>query len=129
MDPLLLGKIHKHYGSLLLLLVLVAIVLALFVGPKVRFQRVVAVLVDINLAVGLVAFFTTVRPISYFHPLFVLAAVGLLHASSKSDQRKKVIICFSAALVCLILAWSVNASWGPEWFKTHAVFLPSAAKA
>jgi predicted small integral membrane protein len=128
MDSLILGQIHKHYGTLLILLVLVALHLAFFSEPKVKLQRIVAVLVDINLVVGIWAFFTTVRPISYFHPIFVLGAVGLLHASAKSDQRKKVIICFSAALGCLVLAWMVNASWGPEWFKTHAVFLPSVTK-
>lgn len=116
---------HKHYGTLLLLLVLAVIVVALVKGPKPIFQRIVAVLVDINLVVGLIAFFLTVRPVSWFHPIFALGAVGLLHASAKSEDKSKVVRCFSIALVLLVAAWAVNASWGPAWFKTNFVKLPA----
>jgi hypothetical protein len=125
MSPLLTA--HKHYGSLLLVLILAVILVALFKGPNTKLQRIVAVLVDINLVVGLVAFFQTVRPISWFHPILALGAVGLLHASAKSEDKAKVVRCFSIALVLLVAAWAVNASWGPEWFKTNFVKLPSVA--
>jgi len=127
MNPLLTA--HKHYGSLLLVLVLAAIVIALTKGPKPVFQRIVAVLVDINLVVGLVALFYTVRPVSWFHPILALGAVDLLHASAKSEDKAKVVRCFSIALVLLVAAWAVNASWGPEWFKTNFVKLPAASAA
>ena len=125
MNPLF--AIHKHYGSLLLLLILIVVLVALFKGPNTKLQRIVTVLVDINLVVGIVAFFQTVRPISWFHPILALAAVGLLHAASKSEDKAKVIRCFSIALVLLVAAWAVNASWGPEWFKLNFVRLPSVA--
>ena len=125
MSPLLTA--HKHYGSLLLVLILAVILVALFKGPNTKLQRIVAVLVDINLVVGLVAFFQTVRPISWFHPILALGAVGLLHASAKSEDKAKVVRCFSIALGLLVAAWAVNASWGPEWFKTNFVKLPSVA--
>ena len=125
MSPLLTA--HKHYGSLLLVLILAVILVALFKGPNTKLQRIVAVLVDINLVVGLVAFFQTVRPISWFHPILALGAVGLLHASAKSEDKAKVVRCFSIALVLLVAAWAVNAAWGPEWFKTNFVKLPSVA--
>jgi hypothetical protein len=125
MSPLLTA--HKHYGSLLLVLILAVIVVALTKGPKPALQRIVAVLVDINLVVGLVALFYTVRPISWFHPILALGAVGLLHASAKSEDKAKVVRCFSIALVLLVAAWAVNASWGPEWFKTNFVKLPATA--
>jgi hypothetical protein len=118
---------HKHYGSLLLLLILIVVLVALFKGPNTKLQRIVAVLVDINLVVGLVAFFQTVRPISWFHPILALAAVAFLHIGAKSEDKGKVVRCFSAALVLLVAAWAVNASWGPEWFKTHFVKLPAVA--
>lgn len=127
MHTLALAGFHKHYGTLTLALVLAVIVVALVKGPKPVFQRIVAVLVDINLVVGLVAFFQTVRPISWFHPILALGAVGLLHAGAKSDDKAKVVRCFSIALVLLVAAWAVNASWGPEWFKTHFVRIPAAA--
>ena len=125
MSPLLTA--HKHYGSLLLVLILAVIVVALTKGPKPVLQRIVAVLVDINVVVGLVALFYTVRPISWFHPILALGAVGLLHASAKSEDKAKVVRCFSIALVLLVAAWAVNASWGPEWFKTNFVKLPATA--
>ncbi|NBV52015.1 MAG: hypothetical protein EBR83_00530 [Verrucomicrobia bacterium] len=125
MNPLFVA--HKHYGSLLLLLVLLVVLVALFKGPNTKFQRIVAVLVDINLVVGLVAFFQTARPISWFHPILALGAVGLLHAGAKSEDKAKVVRCFSVALVLLVAAWAVNASWGPAWFKTNFVKLPAVA--
>jgi hypothetical protein len=125
MNPLFTA--HKHYGTLLLVLVLAVIIVALVKGPKPVFQRIVAVLVDINLIVGLFAFFNTARPVSWFHPILALGAVGLLHAGAKSEDKAKVVRCFSIALVLLVAAWAVNASWGPEWFKTNFVKLPSVA--
>ena len=125
MNPLFVA--HKHYGSLLLVLILAVIIVALVKGPKPLFQRIVAVLVDINLVVGVVAFFQTARPISWFHPILALAAVAFLHIGAKSEDKGKVVRCFSIALVLLVAAWAVNASWGPEWFKTNFVKLPSVA--
>ena len=125
MNPLFVA--HKHYGSLLLVLILAVIIVALVKGPKPLFQRIVAVLVDINLVVGIVAFFQTARPISWFHPILALAAVAFLHIGAKSEDKGKVVRCFSIALLLLIAAWAVNASWGPEWFKTNFVKLPAVA--
>jgi hypothetical protein len=125
MNPLFVA--HKHYGSLLLLLILIVVLVALFKGPNTKLQRIVTVLVDINLVVGLVAFFQSARPISWFHPILALGAVGLLHAASKSEDKAKVVRCFSIALVLLFAAWAVNASWGPEWFKLNFVKLPAVA--
>jgi hypothetical protein len=113
----ILAKIHKHYGSTILLLVLVGALLALTKGPRVTYQRIVAVLVDINVVIGLVALWLTTRPVSWFHLLFALGAVGLLHASAKSDQRRKVATCWGLAFLLLVAAWSANASWGPAFFK------------
>ena len=127
MNTLAIVGFHKHYGSFTLLLVLAAIIVALVKGPKPILQRMAAVSVDINLVVGLVALFQTSRPISWFHPILALAAVALLHMGAKSEDKGKVVRCFSIALVLLVAAWAVNASWGPEWFKTHFVKLPAVA--
>ncbi len=116
---------HKHYGSLLLVLILAVIVVALTKGPKTVLQRIVAVLVDINLVVGIVAVFQVgSRNVSWLHPIFALGAVGLLHASAKSEDKAKVVRCFSIALLLLVAAWSVNASWGPSFFKDEKTGQP-----
>jgi len=116
METILL-KSHKHYGTLLLALVLVVIVVTLIKGPKPVFQRIVAVLVDINLLVGLSVAWNSQKSFSLLHPILALGAVGLLHASAKSDNTAKVIRCFSIALILLITAWAVHASWGPDFLK------------
>ena len=116
---------HKHYGSLLLLLILVAILVALFKGPNTKLQRIVAVLVDINLVVGIIAVFQVgSRNVSWLHPIFALGAVGLLHAGAKSEDKAKVVRCFSIALLLLAAAWSVNAPWGPSFFKDKTTGQP-----
>ena len=113
----ILAKSHKHYGTLLLALVLAVIVVTLTKGPRPVFQRIVAVLVDINLVVGLSVAWTSHKSFSLLHPILALGAVGLLHASAKSDNAAKVIRCFSIALILLINAWAVHAQWGPDFLK------------
>jgi hypothetical protein len=116
MNPLFVA--HKHYGSLLLALVAAVILVAFIKGPNTKFQRIVAVLVDINLVVGLFALLQDgARNISWLHVIFALSAGGLLQAGAKSEDRGKVVRCFSIALGLLVLAWSVNAPWGPDFFK------------
>ena len=115
----ILLKSHKHYGSLLIALVLAVIVVTLIKGPKPAFQRIVAVLVDINLVVGLVAAWR-IAPgkFSLLHLLLAVGAVAFLHASAKSDNAAKVVRCFSIALILLITAWAVHAkNWGPDFLK------------
>lgn len=113
----LLAKAHKHYGSLLLALAVVVVILALTKGPRPAFQRVVAVLIDINLVVGLANWWFSQKSASLLHPLLALAAVGLAHASARSEDRAKVVRCWTLATLLLVLAWAVHASWGPEWLK------------
>ncbi len=117
MNPLF--AIHKHYGSFLLLLIVIVVVNALVKGPNTKLQRITAVLVDINLVVGLVAVFQAeARNVSWLHPILALGAVGLLHAGAKSEDKAKVVRCFTLALVLLVAAWAVNASWGPAFTKS-----------
>jgi len=126
----ILTKVHKHYGSTILLLVLIGFLLAVLGRPRVVYQRVVAVLVDINVVIGLITlFWVTVRPVSWFHLIFALAAVGLLHASAKSSESRKVAIYWGLAFLLLIATWSTNASWGPDVFKNNWLILPSAPAA
>ena len=122
MHTLAIAGFHKHYGSFTLLLVLVAIVVALVKGPKPVLQRIAAVSVDINLVIGIVTLFYTAKPISWFHPIFALGAVAFLHVGAKSEDKGRVVRCFSIALLLLIAAWSVNASWGPDFFKSTLMF-------
>ena len=113
----LLAKAHKHYGELLLLLTVAVVAVALTKGPRPVFQRVVAVLIDINLVVGLANWWVSSKALSLLHPLLALAAVGLVHASARSDDRRKVVTCWSLAALALVAAWATNAPWGPGCLK------------
>ncbi len=120
-----ISKIHEIYGGhVLLLLLALVIVTAIFAGPKPVLQRITAVLVDINIVIGLVALFVSHKSISALHPLMALVAVALLHIAAKSDKKSKVLICYSIALVALILAWAINAPGGPALLKGH-LMLPA----
>lgn len=113
----ILAKAHKHYGSLLLALAVAVVLLALTKGPRPAFQRVVAVLIDINLVVGLANWWVSHKAISWLHPILALAAVGLAHASARSEDRAKVLRCWSLVVLALLAAWAVNAPWGPACLK------------
>jgi len=127
MNPLFVA--HKHYGTLLLALIAAVILVAFAKGPNTKFQRIVAVLVDINLVVGLFAVLQSdSRNISWLHPIFALGAVALLHIGAKSEDRTKVVRCFSLALGLLVLAWSVNAPWGPDFFKGQLLIKSAPAE-
>jgi hypothetical protein len=122
----LFSKIHKIYGGhVLLTLIGLVILTVLFAGPKPVLQRITAVLVDINIVIGLIALFLSHKSISALHPLMALVAVALLHVAAKSDNKAKVLICYSIALVALITAWAINAqNWGPAILKGH-LMLPA----
>ena len=121
----LISKIHAIYGGhVLLLLIALVMVTVIFAGPKPVLQRITAVLVDINIVIGLAALFVSHKSISALHPIAALAAVALLHVAAKSDKKSKVLTCYSIALVLLAVAWAINAPWGPAFLKGH-LFLPA----
>jgi len=119
----LISKIHEIYGGHVLLTLIAAVILTVVIaGPKPAFQRITAVLVDINIVIGLIALFVSHKAISALHPLAALAAVALLHIAAKSDKQSKVLICYTIALVLLVAAWAINAPWGPSVLKGKLMF-------
>ena len=111
-------NIHKHYSELVFLLSFVVVLVALFKGPRPVFQRIVAVLLDINLLLGASQWYSVYpKSVSLLHPLLALVAVGLAHASARSEDRKKVITFWSLVVLSLLTAWAVHASWGPAFLK------------
>jgi hypothetical protein len=121
----IISKIHEIYGGHALLTLLALVILTVIVaGPKPILQRITAVLVDINIVIGLIALFVSHKSISALHPLMALVAVALLHIVAKSDKKAKVLVCYSIALVALVTAWAINAQWGPAFLKGH-LMLPA----
>jgi len=117
-----ISKIHEIYGGHVLLALIAAVIVTVVVaGPKPIFQRITAVLVDINIVIGLIALFVSHKAISVLHPISAVAAVALLHIAAKSDKKSKVLICYSIALLLLLIAWGINAEKGPAFLKGHLV--------
>jgi hypothetical protein len=48
--------------------------------------------------------------------------VALLHIAAKSDKKPKVLICYIIALLLLVVAWAINAPWGPAVLKGKLMF-------
>ncbi len=114
----IISKIHEIYGGHALLTLLVLVIFTVIItGPKPILQRITAVLVDINIVIGLAALFVSHKSISALHPLMALVAVALLHIAAKSDKKSKVLICYVVALLSLVVAWAINAQWGPAFLK------------
>jgi sorbitol-specific phosphotransferase system component IIBC len=120
-----ISKIHEIYGGHVLLALIAAVILTVVIaGPKPVIQRITAVLVDINIVIGLIALFVSHKAISALHPIAALAAVALLHIAAKSDKKSKVLICYTLALLLLVVAWAINAPWGPAFLKGN-LLLPA----
>jgi hypothetical protein len=115
---MLTQTIHKHYGELVFALALTVLLFAVFSRPRPVLQRIAAVLIDINLVLGAIHWCVIYpKSVSLLHPLLALAAVGLAHASARSDDRKKVITFWSLVVILLLTAWAVHAPWGPAALK------------
>jgi hypothetical protein len=118
-----ISKIHQIYGGHFLLTLIGAVILIVAIaGPKPILQRITAVLVDINIVIGLIALFVSHKAISALHPIAALGAVALLHIAAKSDKKPKVLICYIIALLLLVVAWAINAPWGPAVLKGKLMF-------
>ena len=117
-----ISKIHAIYGGHALLTLIVLVILTVIIaGPKPVLQRITAILVDINIVIGLIALFVSHKAISALHPIVALSAVALLHIAAKSDKKSKVLICYTIALLLFVVAWAINAPWGPAFLKGHFI--------
>ena len=87
---MLLRDIHNYYGEFLQL---VPIVLVIWVAVRRRtpLQRVAPILLDINVLIGLILYVGSGRQVSVWHPVFMLAAIGIAHGVSRSEKRSTVI--------------------------------------
>lgn len=102
-----LVDLHKHSGHLLLLLPLVVVVVAKLKG-KTPLPRIVAVLLDIQLVVGLVTYFfggIAVKPLAGLHVVCMVLALGLAHAFAKKDAPNKVAGAFAGVFVLILLGY------------------------
>lgn len=97
-----LYNIHNYYGQFLQLVPIVALV---WVALRRRgaLQRVAPVLLDVNVLIGLVLYVISGRQVSVWHPVFMLAAIGLAHGVSRVQDRRVVIGAWVGVLVLVLV--------------------------
>ena len=101
--PMTVADIHKHFGELLLILPVAVIIVALVKG-KTPLPRIVAVLLDIQVVLGLVSAVLVYKGFNIAHAVCMIAACGVAHAFAKKEPQK-VAIGFAAVLALLVTGY------------------------
>lgn len=97
-----LYNIHNYYGQLLQLVPIVALIW-FALRRRGSLQRIAPVLLDINVLVGLVLYFISGQQVSVWHPVFMLAAIGLAHGVARNTDRRVVIGAWVGVLVLVMV--------------------------
>lgn len=101
-----LYTIHNYYGQFLQL-VPIALLIWLAVRRRGALQRVAPVLLDINVLIGLILYVISGRQVSVWHPVFMLAAIGLAHGVARSTDRRVVIGAWVGVLALVLVGVQV----------------------
>ena len=96
-----LYNIHQYYGEFLQLVPIVLLVW-FAVRRRTPLQRVAPILLDINVLIGLVLYVASGQQVSVWHPVFMLAAIGIAHGVSRSEKRSTVIGGWAVVLLLVV---------------------------
>lgn len=105
----MLYTIHNYYGEFLQLVPIVVLVW-FAVRRSAPLQRVAPILLDINVLIGLILYLGSGRQVSVWHPVLMLAAIGLAHGVSRSEKRSTVVGAW--AVVLLLVAAGIRVAAG-----------------
>ena len=97
-----LYNIHNYYGQFLQLVPIIALIWTA-IQRRGALQRVAPVLLDINVLIGLILYAVSGRQASVWHPVFMLAAIGIAHGVSRSQNRSVVIGAWVGVLVLVLV--------------------------
>ncbi len=98
----MLYALHNYYGEFLQL-VPVAVLIWFAVRRRTPLQRVAPILLDVNVLLGFILYFASGARVSVWHPVFMLAAIGIAHGVSRSKNRSVVIGGWVGVLVLVVL--------------------------
>lgn len=98
-----IATFHKHFGELLLILPVAVIIVALVKG-KTPLPRIVAVLLDVQLVLGLATAIFATKGFNIAHVVCMIAACGIGHAFAKKEP-KKVVVGFAAVLAVIVAGY------------------------
>jgi hypothetical protein len=99
---LALYNLHNYYGEFFQL-VPILVLIWFAVRRRTPLQRVAPVLLDINVLIGFLLYLTAGVRVSVWHPVFMLAAIGLAHSVARSTNRNLVIGAWVGVLVLVVL--------------------------
>jgi len=103
---MVLYNIHNYYGQFLQLVPIVALVW-FAVRRNTPLRRVAPVLLDINVLIGLILYVVSGQQVSVWHPVFMLAAIGIAHGVSRSEKRSTVIGGWAVVLILVMVGVQV----------------------
>ncbi|WP_034345011.1 hypothetical protein [Deinococcus misasensis] len=97
-----LYMIHKYYGELLMLVPIVVLVWYA-IKNKTPMQRVAPIMLDINVLIGALVLLVQKVPVSVWHPVLMIIAMGIGHAVAKKDDRKVVLGAWFVNLILIVV--------------------------
>lgn len=98
----MLYAVHNYYGQFLQLVPMVALIW-FAVRRRTPLQRVAPILLDINVLIGLILYVGSGQQVSVWHPVFMLAAIGVAHGISRSEKRSTLIGGWALVLVLVLV--------------------------
>ena len=105
---MVLRNIHQYYGEFLQL-VPVVLLIWFAIRRKTPLQRVAPILLDINVLIGLIVYVAAGGRVSIWHPVFMLAAIGLAHGISRSENRSTIIGGWVVVLALVVIGIRIAA--------------------
>ena len=97
-----LYNLHRYYGEFLQLIPIILLIW-FAIRRKTPLQRIAPILLDVQVLIGLILYF--VQPgarVSVWHPVFMLAALGIAHGVSRSEKRGTVIGAWVVVLLLIV---------------------------
>ena len=96
-----LFSIHKYFGEFLQIVPLILVVWYA-IRNKTPFQRIAPILLDINVLLGALVLFINKIPVSVWHPVLMVIALGIGHAVAKRDNKTVVIVAWIINLLLIV---------------------------
>ncbi len=98
---MVLRNIHQYYGEFLQLIPIILLVW-FAIRRQTPLQRIAPVLLDVQVLIGFVLYIVSGARVSIWHPVFMLAAIGIAHGVARSEKRSTVIGAWVVVLLLVV---------------------------
>lgn len=106
---MVLYNFHRYYGEFLQLIPVILLIW-FAIRRKTPLQRIAPVMLDIQVFIGLVLYLVPpASPVSLWHPVFMLAALGVAQGVSRSENRGVVIGGWVVVLLLIVVGIRIAA--------------------